>query len=225
MKLQTVLPTFFLITDLPDEPWKLASSLSHTLASFEPEELVPCYDSIGIYFPNPVSESALSAALETVTISSELVASITHEIPVCYELGPDADSVSSLLSCSLTELLHAHTSVEYRCMAMGFSPGFGYLRPIEDGPLPELWTLPRLSTPRKVVPAGSVAVTGRQAAVYPQVTPGGWQLIGRTPLRMADLAKGEFRLSTGDRVIFHAIDMASFAELWEVEHQESFDFT
>jgi allophanate hydrolase subunit 1 len=76
-----------------------------------------------------------------------------------------------------------------------------------------------------VVPAGSVAITGQQAAIYPQATPGGWRLIGRTPLKMVDLHKGTFRISTGDEVKFYAVDQGTFTDLWELEHGKPFDFS
>jgi KipI family sensor histidine kinase inhibitor len=225
MKLQTVLPTFFLISELPDEPWKVIDSLSRAIACFEPEEIVPCYDSIGIYFSKPITAAALSSVLETVNLTAEATHFVRHEIPVCYELGLDFPEVCMSLSCSANELIEAHTSGSFRCMAMGFSPGFGYLRPLTDGPLASLWTLPRLSNPRMVVPAGSVAITGQQAAIYPQATPGGWRLIGRTPLKMVDLHKGTFRISTGDEVKFYAVDQGTFTDLWELEHGKPFDFS
>ncbi len=222
MKVQTVLPTFFLLTNLSEEPWRLVASLTRCLADFELEEVVPSYESIGIYFSVPVSESAVRQALESFRYTSTDCTSRRHSIPVCYEYGPDLAEVSTSLDCSIPELIEIHSMLVFRCMAMGFSPGFGYLRPLEEGPLPKLWTLPRLASPRKVVPAGSVAITGRQAAVYPQATPGGWRLIGRTPIKMADLNTGEFRLRTGDEVTFHAIGADRFGELWEAEHGEPF---
>lgn len=220
MKIQTVLPTFFLVSDLGEEPWRVVDSLSHALAGFELEEVVPCYDSVGIYLSVPATQSEIRAALECAVLTHVPNEARHHEIPVCYLIGLDTDDVCDRLSCSLDELIEAHSSLTFRCMAMGFSPGFGYLRPLEEGPLPQLWTLPRLASPRKAVPAGSVAITGRQAAVYPQATPGGWNLIGRTPLKMADLKEGWFRLQTGDAVTFQPINASTLAEMWEIEHGE-----
>ncbi len=220
MKVQTVLPTFFLVSDLGDEPWRLVDSIGQSLSRFELEEVVPCYDSVGIYLSVPASESEIRAALERAVLTPFQSEARQHEIPVCYSIGLDTDEVCERLSCSTSELIKAHSSLTFRCMAMGFSPGFGYLRPLEEGPLPQLWTLPRSASPRKTVPAGSVAITGRQAAVYPQATPGGWNLIGRTPLKMADLKEGWFRLQTGDAVTFQPIDASTFAEMWEKKHGE-----
>jgi inhibitor of KinA len=99
--------------------------------------------------------------------------------------------------------------VAYTVYAIGFSPGFPYL-----GYLPEaLCGVPRLDAPRVRVDAGSVGLTGRQTGIYPQVRPGGWNLIGRTPLRLVDIADGYFPLRTGDRVRFTRIDESTFQQL------------
>jgi inhibitor of KinA len=122
------------------------------------------------------------------------------EIAVRYggEDGPDLNAVAD--GCGLTpaQVVEVHTSVVYRAYMLGFSPGFAYL-----GVLPPELEVPRLETPRQRVPAGSVAIAGRQTAVYPQATPGGWQLIGRTEAAMWDLGRRPPALITpGSRVRF-----------------------
>jgi inhibitor of KinA len=129
-----------------------------------------------------------------------------HEIPCCYEMQLDLERVATHLKLSPDEVIHLHTSMPYTVYAIGFSPGFPYL-----GYLPEsLCGVPRLDAPRVRVDAGSVGLTGRQTGIYPEVRPGGWNLIGRTPLQLVDVADGYFPLRTGDRVRFVPVDEATF---------------
>src|ERR1044071_7691453 len=108
------------------------------------------------------------------------------EIPVCYEgdYAPDLNETCSALGVSKQGVIELHTSVEYIVYFLGFVPGFAYL-----GELPEALTMPRLSTPRRSVPPGSVGIAGNQTGVYPFATPGGWRLIGCTPFTMFHPAK------------------------------------
>ena len=120
------------------------------------------------------------------------------EIPVRYggEDGPDMNDVAERLGLTPAQVADAHASVTYRVYLLGFVPGFAYL-----GPLPEILALPRRPEPRPRVPAGSVAIAGRQTAVYPFATPGGWHLIGRTPARLWDLRQSPPAiLRSGERV-------------------------
>jgi len=129
-------------------------------------------------------------------------------IPVCYdiEFGPDLQDVANHARISTREVIQLHSSATYRVHFLGFTPGFAYL-----GGLPEALHVPRLATPRKHVPAGTVAIAGSQAGVYPVDSPGGWRLIGRTPLRIFDPnATRPTRLEPGDLVKFSAIDRATF---------------
>ncbi len=130
------------------------------------------------------------------------------EIPVCYDLefGPDLPTVAAQSGLSVEEVIAAHLSAEYCVYFLGFSPGFGYL-----GGLPPQLATPRLATPRKVVPAGSVGIAGDQTGVYPVDSPGGWQIIGRTPLLMFQFdAQNPTRLEPGDSVRFRAITRDEF---------------
>ncbi len=132
-------------------------------------------------------------------------------IPVCYggELGPDLAFVADHVGLPIEEVVRVHSSATYVVHFLGFSPGFGYL----DG-LPAQLECPRLESPRTRVSAGSVGIAGLQTGVYPLDSPGGWRLIGRTPLRMFDpLANPPTRLEPGDNVRFVAIDRAAFDEL------------
>lgn len=130
------------------------------------------------------------------------------EIPVCYggECGPDLAEVAARAGLSAEEAAWRHAAAEYTVGAIGFSPGFPYL----EG-LPEELAAPRRAMPRTRVPAGSVGIAGRQTCIYPFATPGGWRLIGRTPLILFDPDRmPPSLLRPGDRVRFVAIDEARF---------------
>lgn len=132
----------------------------------------------------------------------------TMTIPVCYdiEFAPDLQEVANHAKIPTREVIRLHSSATYRVHFLGFTPGFAYL-----GGLPEKLHAPRLATPRKYVPAGSVAIAGSQAGIYPVDSPGGWRLIGRTPVRIFDPdATQPTRLTPGDQVEFSAIDRATF---------------
>jgi KipI family sensor histidine kinase inhibitor len=124
----------------------------------------------------------------------------TVEIPVCYggEHGPDLNEVAALHGISRERVVELHSSASYVVYFLGFAPGFAYL-----GGLPPELATPRLEVPRKQVPAGSVAIGGSQTGIYSLVTPGGWRLIGKTPLRIFDADRPEMSmLSMGDIVRF-----------------------
>jgi inhibitor of KinA len=130
------------------------------------------------------------------------------EIPVCYggEFGPDLDDVAKAHGLSNAEVIKLHASRTYHAYFLGFAPGFAYL-----GDLPEELATPRLETPRRKVVAGSVGIAGRQTAVYPFTTPGGWRLIGRTPLALFRSDRKSMALvSIGDQVRFRPIPREEF---------------
>ena len=131
------------------------------------------------------------------------------EIPVCYggEYGPDLGEVCALHGMTAAQAIELHASAEYLVYFLGFVPGFAYL-----GELPEVLVTPRLAAPRRKVPAGSVGIAGSQTGVYPFATPGGWRLIGRTPVAMFRAEREELSLlSIGDRVKFVPISREEFA--------------
>jgi len=131
------------------------------------------------------------------------------EIPVRYGSihGPDLADVAAHCGLSEAEVIRRHAAGEYRVYFLGFSPGFPYL-----GGLDEALATPRLATPRRRVPAGSVAIGGKQTGVYPVASPGGWRIIGRTPRRLFDPERTPpAELAIGDRVRFTPVDEAAFA--------------
>jgi KipI family sensor histidine kinase inhibitor len=133
------------------------------------------------------------------------------EIPTCYggEFGPDLDGVAALHGMLPAQVVELHSSVIYVVYFLGFVPGFAYL-----GELPKQLATPRLDSPRRSTPPGSVGIAGNQTGVYPFASPGGWRLIGRTPLAMFSANRSNMSfLSIGDRVRFTPISSARFGEL------------
>ncbi len=142
---------------------------------------------------------SLEAAKEAV-IEGRLVT-----IPVLYD-GPDLEFVAERLRLPSADVIALHAASVYDVFAIGFVQGFPYA-----GYLPrELSGLPRRDEPRLKVPSGSVAIAGRQTGIYPRESPGGWHLLGRTPLRIADVDQGLFLIRAGDRIQFQPIELKEF---------------
>jgi inhibitor of KinA len=130
------------------------------------------------------------------------------DVPVCYggEFGPDLDGVAAFASCTGDEVIALHTGCQYRVYLVGFVPGFAYLAEVD-----RRIAAPRRSTPRAAVPAGSVAIASGQTGVYPSETPGGWNIIGRTPLKPYDPSRSDpFLFHVGDNVQFRPISRDEF---------------
>ena len=134
----------------------------------------------------------------------------TVEVPVCYDpiFGLDLSDISQRTSVSLEEIVKRHTKSQHIVLMVGFSPGQPYI-----GGLDPKLSVPRRATPRTLMPAGSVAIANAQTAVYPYETPGGWSIIGRTPLRVFDPARDPASLfAPGDRVRFFPIEKNDFGK-------------
>ena len=135
-----------------------------------------------------------------------------HVIPVCYaaEMAPDLDRVAQLTGLTTAEVIQLHQAGRYLAELIGFMPGFAYMSGVD----PRL-CVPRLPQPRPVVPVGALAITGNQSAIYPTATPGGWNLIGRCPIRLFNPALDPpCLIQLGDQVQFEAISTAQFDRLW-----------
>lgn len=166
-------------------------------------DVVPSFASLAVHF-DEVDGLEIVEWLQSVRVNDAMPEGEEWQIPVCYggESGPDLAEVATRLGLSEAEVILRHSSASYRVAVVGFSPGFPYLLG-----LPESLYLPRHRTPRKVVPAGSVAVAGGQAGIYPFASPGGWQILGRTGLKLFDPAgHPSALLKTGDRVRFVPVD-------------------
>ncbi|WP_165235324.1 5-oxoprolinase subunit B family protein [Aquisphaera insulae] len=131
-----------------------------------------------------------------------------HVVPVLYD-GPDLGPVAARLSVTPDEVAARHCGETYDVFALGFLQGFPYAGYLP----PSLGRLPRRAEPRLKVPAGSVAIAGRQTGIYPRESPGGWHLLGRTPIRIALPDEGYFPIRAGDRIRFRSIGTEEFEDL------------
>jgi KipI family sensor histidine kinase inhibitor len=160
------------------------------------------YSTVTIHFdPDQTSHDALTTAIRRLASRRPPMAEPgrLHRIPVVYD-GPDLEAVSAVLGLDVAKIVEIHTKPIYRVFFVGFVPGWGYL-----GPLPEQLELPRRQVPRTKVPAGSVAIAGRQTGIYPLATPGGWHLIGRTSVKLfLPDSDPPSLFRAGDRVKFFA---------------------
>jgi KipI family sensor histidine kinase inhibitor len=175
-------------------------------------DLVPSYASLLVVFDLDRSDPfAMRRQLRAALASLDGVDSGAGDLvtlPVYYSLesGPDLEVIAERGGISIEQVIEIHQQQEYRVYAIGFAPGFAYL-----GEVDERIAAPRLATPRKKVPRGAVAIADRQTAVYPAVSPGGWNLIGLCPQRMFDpAAEPSMPVKVGDRIRFSAIDRAQF---------------
>ena len=181
-------------------------------------DIVPAFTTVAVHYnPEEVvptgADGAVSAYHALVSLVTAALADLRYEaaapprvveIPVCYGgiYGPDIAEVARLHGLTSEQVAEMHAGGEYVVYMLGFAPGFAYL-----GGLPEALVTPRRAEPRTLVPAGSVGIGGTHTGVYPLALPGGWQLIGRSPLRLFDPERTPaVLLGVGDRVRFRAVD-------------------
>ncbi|ANQ50201.1 5-oxoprolinase subunit PxpB [Flammeovirga sp. MY04] len=174
--------------------------------------LIPAYTSITIQFDDDlINFFSLSEIIQSIDIHQKENQPLQRivEIPVCYDasLGLDLEVVSQQLDISIDEIIELHTSNLYTVYMLGFSPGFMYL-----GGLDSRLFIPRKSTPRLKIPTGAVGLADQQTGIYPQATPGGWQIIGQTPLSIFEVNQPP-KVKMGDKVKFEAIDLSTFQQL------------
>lgn len=177
-------------------------------------EVVPAYSSLAvIYDPALVDFESVKRAIGGIEVTRERFEGRLVEVPVVYggKYGPDLEFVAEYNGLSVDEVIEIHSRPIYRVYFLGFLPGFAYLGGMDKG-----IATPRLEMPRLRVPAGSVGIAGKQTGIYPLESPGGWRLIGRTPLRLFNPAEDPpTLLQPGDRVKFVPIDENEFMELYE----------
>lgn len=186
-------------------------------------DLIPAYSSLSVIFDanellrqspgqlpyqtmRKLVAQALNAPFEMSNVSGREI-----RIPVCYDpaMAPDLPGLAARSGLSHDQIIQLHTAREYRVYMLGFLPGFPYM-----GTVDERIATPRRAEPRPRVPAGSVGIAGAQTGIYPLESPGGWNLIGRTPLRLFDLYSTEpTLLQPGDRVHFYAISPEQFHQI------------
>lgn len=177
-------------------------------------DVVQAYTSVAVFYDLDHTEFAhVAEVLERLErpdrISPAALRGPLHHIPCCYERQLDLARVAEHTGLSADEVIRLHQQTEYTVYAIGFCPGFPYLGYLP----PSLCQVPRLPRPRLRVEPGSVGLTGRQTGIYTEARPGGWNLIGRTPLELVHVEDGYFPLRTGDRVRFERIDEGEFRRL------------
>ncbi len=170
-------------------------------------EIVPAYNELMVYYdPTVINYKEVSGTIhdaEKQLSDVEIPAGRLLKIPVCYEdeYGPDLPFVASAVNLSIDEIVKSHTSQNYLVYMLGFAPGFPYL-----GGMDKRIACERKETPRIRIPAGSVGIAGEQTGIYSLDSPGGWQIIGWTPIPLfSPLAKNPFLLQQGDRIKFVAV--------------------
>jgi KipI family sensor histidine kinase inhibitor len=180
-------------------------------------DVVPTFRSLSVFFdPGLCDGEELGGMLLKLAGDSGSVRARRRlwRIPVCFDedFGPDLSMLAETKALSRDEVIALMTSAVFKVYMIGFMPGFPYM-----GGLPELLEIPRLTSPRKAIPPRTLAIAGAMCAIYPWESPGGWRLLGRTPVPLfsADAAVSPSLFASGDRVRFEAIDRARFAELEE----------
>jgi inhibitor of KinA len=175
-------------------------------------DVVQAYLAVAVYYDVGVitfAEAATWLAAVPDDTSADSEPGRVHVIPCCYDLGLDFERVQRHTGRTRDEIIRLHSSGVYTVYAIGFCPGFPYLGYLPDA----LANVPRLESPRLRVEEGSVGLTGRQTGIYTEARPGGWNIIGRTPLQLVEVRAEYFPLRTGDRVRFRPVGAAEFHEL------------
>lgn len=178
-------------------------------------DFIPSYASLLVVFDLDQTDhhsvrSLIRKCLKQLT-EEEVTTGKIVELPVYYgeEVGIDLNTIARQAELSIKEVIDIHQSMQYRVYAIGFAPGFAYL-----GDVDSRIAAPRLSTPRKKVPQGAVAIADQQTAIYPSESPGGWNIIGRSPTKMFDINAAEtMPVAVGDIVKFNAVSKAEFVAL------------
>jgi inhibitor of KinA len=173
-------------------------------------DVVQAYASVAVFFDGAEKHAAVFGELQRLPANGPAPTDVMrHTIPVCYEKHLDLDRIATHTGLDHEAIIERHVQTAYTVYAIGFCPGYPFL-----GYLPaEIANVPRLPTPRVRLPAGSVGLTGRQTGIYTEVRPGGWNIVGQTPLELVNVADNYFPLRTGDEVRFERIDEAGFAKL------------
>jgi inhibitor of KinA len=185
-------------------------------------DLVPAYASLAVHFDPLVLQQEKLGNESSFDLMSEFIESLAMEadedrqentrlvqVPVCYHasMAPDLALAAHYRELEIEQFIEIHTAPTYRVYMIGFLPGFPYM-----GEVDERIALPRRATPRKNVPAGSVGIAGKQTGIYPLDSPGGWQVVGRTPLQIFNKKNREpVLLQPGDEVKFYSITEHEFA--------------
>lgn len=189
MRTEALNESSILVRDIPIAPWKFAEAARRLGIP----DAVASYETVGLFdVPADLDLDRILEAAQAAAFSSRTV-----QVLAVYD-GPDLATAAETLGLSQTELAELHQGQTYPCHAVGFRPGFAYLGPLPD----RIAGLPRHAQPRIHVPPGSIAITGHQTAIYPIPSPGGWQLIGRTPHDLSVTTDHQLIIQPGDLVRF-----------------------
>jgi KipI family sensor histidine kinase inhibitor len=202
--------------DEANMPWMLAASLrlregfgAHLI------DLVPSYTTLMVHYDlmalDPRQAREVIAQAMTDLSPDAAQSGRQHVLPVWYDLsvGPELTLLSRRSGLPVDEVIRRHSQREYQVFALGFAPGFAFMGLVE-----EVLAAPRIKTPRKRVAAGSVGIAERQTAAYPLESPGGWNILGRTPAKLFDREiEGYSLMQPGDTVRFEPVDHAEFIRL------------
>lgn len=182
-------------------------------------DIIPAYSSLTLIYESSIIRKQamggspyewLKKKLNALALAPTEIAEKTAPliVPVCYDpsLAPDLEEATQLTGCTIEEIIALHTSNIYKVYMLGFLPGFAYMASVH-----QQIQMPRKANPRRAVAAGSVGIAGEQTGIYPLEAPGGWQLIGQTPLKIFDITKEEpCFFKPGNRVKFEAITLDQF---------------
>ena len=213
--MDSIIVRLFDTIDESHMPWLTAADAALREAFGEAlVDLVPSYTTLLIHYNVmrlthieswDLARQALHGLQPTQEVQGEL-----HVIPVWYDesVGPELPRIAQRLGIDTQELISRHCGQDYCVFALGFAPGYGFMGLVE-----EALATPRLKTPRQKVAAGSVGIADRQTAIYPMRSPGGWNILGRTPVALFDRGREGYSLfRPGDRVRFEAIDRETFID-------------
>lgn len=195
-----------------DDARRITSCWQHLRSTIQAIDIIPSHRSVTLQF-NPIDLDP-ARALANVQAAVDSLATIAatapklHELPTCYDgpCAPDLADLAAHAARSIEDVIQLHTQTTFTVRYIGFAPGFPYL-----AGLPQALHMQRLDRPRHSVPAGSVAIAGDQAGIYPSQSPGGWRIIGQTPVKLFDLSRSSpCLLSPGDHVRFVRITHEEF---------------
>lgn len=185
--------------------------------------VIPAYHTLTVNFDFDLTsfKELVNQIDEIIVNSSELTKTGRSiiELPVFYnpKYGPDLEDVAKFASISVEELIKLHSGTDYFIYMMGFLPGFAYM-----GSVPEKIAMPRLEVPRKSIAPGSVGIAGAQTGMYPVESPGGWRILGRTPVKLYDPARPQLKYRSGDYIRFVPIDEKEYQRIKQLDAADKY---
>lgn len=191
---------------------KVHASAEHMVSLLETDliDIVPAYDSIALFSTSRMEEITDLLSKATVKERGESTSSAHIEVPICYELGLDLEDIAEQSNMEIQKVIDLHQEGTYRAILIGFTPGFIYM----DG-LDSRIACPRRANPRKQIASGSIGIGGDQTGIYSLDSPGGWNIIGRTPIKLFDDSQQPpMKVNVGSKVTFSRITLEEF-ESWE----------